>query len=174
LSEVPVHSARQVVGSEVGRSFAGSLLPRRFHVATGAVHAGASESALDLRHALPRRVGNATYDRCGPTSPRGTHRLSGCTAHMESEDASSSALALRGSFGRIVTGSFPVDALPAALLLTRTGARPVIPKQVSGLPRRCLSPEEATPAWYAHEVKEPRRVRSIPPSASQRQMGGLR
>src|SRR5579863_2540055 len=64
--------------------------------------------------------------------------------------------------------------MPAALFLARKGAGPVVPRQVSGLPRRCLSPEQATPAWYASAVKEARRVRSSPPSASRRELGGLR
>src|SRR5579863_2991017 len=106
LSEVPVHSARQVAGGKVGRASAGSVLPRRFHLAAGTVRTGASESALDLWHAPPRRVRNTADHRLGPASSGGAHWLPGRTAYLESKNAPSSAPALRGSLGRIVIRSF--------------------------------------------------------------------
>jgi hypothetical protein len=60
-----------------------------------------------------------------------------------------------------------VDAMPAPLLRTRKGARPFVPRQASCLSRCCLQPEEATPAWYPDQVKEPSSVRSVPPPTPQ-------
>ena len=64
-------------------------------------------------------------------------------------------------------GSFSLDAHPPpALLFARQSVGPVVPRKVSGLPWCCIPSEKAPLGWYADEVKEPSRVRSVPPSAS--------
>jgi hypothetical protein len=82
-----------------------------------------------------------------------------------------SLVMINGSLGWIVTGSFPLDAMPAALLFARKGAGQVVPGQVSGLPLHCFQPEEATPARYPDEVKEPSGVRSVPPPTPRYKLG---
>src|ERR1019366_2857337 len=122
LSEVPGCGAREVAGSEEGRTVAGRILPRGLHPAGTDSGDRFLQQRNGLRYSVPRHIGNVTHHRPrSETSGRGD-RFFRHSAYLGTEFAAPSAFALRRARWRPFARSGALDLVPAGIQRSGPGA----------------------------------------------------